>query len=110
MKDDDLQLTDKNLPTLDFTKSGTKHIRGVLRIHHGIPVNDITCKIKNNTSFLDDDGNWIALPNISNILTITANQGHGSDPAHLTMEVRNIHLVLRVREIKTVFKVAKITE
>ncbi|XP_028417715.1 uncharacterized protein LOC114542169 [Dendronephthya gigantea] len=91
IRDDDPQLTDKTLPTLDFTKSGTKNIRGLLRIHHGIPVNDITCKIKNNTSFLSDDGNWIALPNMSNILTITPNEGRDTDPAHLTMEWEEVN-------------------
>lgn len=77
-----------NLPTLNFMKTGSKKIRG-WTISSGIAANSITCEIKNITSFLNSQGEWVALPlNISDILRISVEDGFGKIKRHLLLDVR----------------------
>ncbi len=64
-------LMDKNLPTLDFSKSGFKDVHGLLHVASGVATNKITCEIENSTSFLNDHGEWVALSDISDVLLIS---------------------------------------
>jgi hypothetical protein len=69
-------------------KTGSKKIRG-WTISSGIAANSITCEIKNITSFLNSQGEWVALPlNISDILRISVEDGFGKIKRHLLLDVR----------------------
>ncbi|CAB4039384.1 Hypothetical predicted protein [Paramuricea clavata] len=75
-----------NLPTLNFMETGSKKIRG-RTIAQGIAANLITCEIKNNTSFLNSQGEWVALPlNISDILRISVEDGYGKIDRYLLLD------------------------
>lgn len=77
-----------NLPTLNFMETGSKKIRG-RTIHPGIAANSITCEIKNITSFLNSQGEWVALPlNIIDILRISVEDGFGKIKRYLLLDVR----------------------
>ena len=87
----DKSLLDTNLPTLDFRKSASKNIVGLLYISRGVAADKITCEIENGTSFLNDQGEWVALPDISDVLPISVYDGHGTDiPRHFVLNVRSM--------------------
>ena len=70
-------LMDTNLPTLNFSESSTKNIRGLFHISQGEDANEIKCEIENTTSFLNSRGEWVPIPDIGDVLIIRAYDGHG---------------------------------
>ena len=76
-------LMDTNLPTLNFSKSDDKDIRGLFHISQGEDADKINCEIENTTSFLNSRGEWVPIPDIGDVLIIRAYDGHGTIKRYL---------------------------
>ena len=60
---------DTELPTLDFSVTDSKGIRGQL------PQGELICEIQNTTSLFDSQGKWVAVPNITDVLLPRVHDG-----------------------------------
>ena len=85
---DGARLMDEKISTLDLMQKGTKNIIAPLHIAKSIK---IKCGIGNESSFLNRNGKWIILKNISQALGIDVRQYQTiGTPRYLVLNVRNI--------------------
>ena len=81
-------LMDTSLPTINFSKSDSKDIRGLLYISQSEDVKKIMCEMENTTSFLNSQGEWVPIPDIRDNLIIRTHSGHGEMKRYLSLNVR----------------------
>ena len=88
---------DEKISTLDLMKKGKKNIIASL---HLTKLVKIKCGIGNESSFLNRNGKWIILKNISQALGIDVRQDQTIGTSrYLILNVRNISLLFYLREL-----------
>lgn len=79
-------IVDVQLATLGLSKKNQKYIRAPIRMPNAFP---IKCGIDSSSSYLNLQGKWIALPNISDVLKIDVKKDRSASvKRYLNLNVR----------------------